>query len=99
MATWLLRQLLLPQLAVEAAAPWLHLSEDGRGGFVVPEGPRELEVGEAVSSFLMCAGKKAHTGTEEKKKKKKSSLRFVPAGRAKNTAGGKEQHWKFRKGC
>lgn len=63
--------------AAEAApmyhgSPWRQqLSEVGRGGFIAPEGPRELEVGDAVSSFLMCAlaqcRKKAHTGTEEKK--------------------------------
>lgn len=39
---------------------------------------------------------KAHTGTGERRGK---LLRFVPAGRTKNTAGGKEQHRKFRKGC
>ena len=55
----------VPWLTAETEALWLHLSEEGRAGFSVPEGPTELEVGEAVSSFLMCPGttqEKAHTG-------------------------------------
>jgi len=45
----------LPWLAAEPEALQLHPSGEGTGSFTVPEGPRELEAREAVSSSLMCA--------------------------------------------
>ena len=45
----------VPWLTVEAEVLWLHLSEEERAGVTVTQEQRELEAGEAVSSFLMCA--------------------------------------------